>query len=123
MHENGLFLNDWNGGDQSALKDWFGIGDSELRGVEILLASYTREDIGGAAFVLFLCQGALYEINACHDSGAGGFKGQWEPEDTNVAVLRHRLEKGNLGRDDRGRDLFASDLIFLLAELEREGME
>ena len=39
--------------------------------------------------------GKLFEINGSHCS-CYGFEGQFEPEETNVAALQHRAEKGDL---------------------------
>jgi len=119
MHEREIFLNEWQGGDGDALLRAFGIDRAELEGVELLLASYSRSDWGGEAFVLLCRDRHLYEVNAYHDS-QGGMQGQWEPEETLVEALRHRLEKGRLGRDETGASLFADELDFLLMELEAE---
>lgn len=119
MHEHDIYLNDWSGSGKDRLKKAFGIGDRELEGVEILLASYTRDDFHGEAFVLFRRQGVLFEVNASHNS-SDGLEGQWEPEDTLIEALRYRLEKGCLGSPDGGINLFADELLFLLTELEFE---
>ncbi|MET0094360.1 MAG: hypothetical protein ABW120_12540 [Sedimenticola sp.] len=120
MVEKGLFLNDWKEGGLSALKEAFVLTDHELHGVEVLLASYARDAFSGEAFVLMRQAGALFEVNASHDS-VDGFEGQWEPEDTLVAALRYRLEKGRLGSPEGGINEFADELRFLLLELEAAG--
>ncbi len=79
---------------------------------EVLLASYTYEDYSGDAFVLFRKGDKLYEVNGGHCS-CYGLEGQWEPEDTNVEALRHRLEKGELGYEGWGEykhNVFANEL-------------
>jgi hypothetical protein len=119
MHEKGLFLNDWRRHGLLQMKTAFGLTTRDLKGAEILLASYSRGLCQGEAFVLFLRDGTLYEVNACHHSDQL-LEGQWDPEDTNVQALRHRLEHGQLGRGESGDDLFASELLFLLTELELE---
>ena len=119
MYEKRIFLNNWQGKDESALKQAFALSDRDLSGVEILLASYTRINYCGEAFVLFLRDRILYEVNASHDS-VDGFAGQWEPEDTLVEALQYRLNNGRLGHSETGDNLFANELRFLLAELERE---
>jgi hypothetical protein len=119
MHEREIFLNEWKGQDCEALARAFGIDPRRLEDVELLLASYSRSVWGGEAFVLLCRDRRLYEVNASHDS-QGGMEGQWEPEETLVEALRHRLEKGRLGRDEAGESLFADELGFLLLELEAE---
>lgn len=118
MNEQALFLNDWQTGSIETLKSRFAITDADLRGIEILLASYTRELCRGSAFILYRKDGVLYEVNAGHDS-VDDMRGQWEPEDTFVEALRYRLEKGRLGEGAHGVNLFANELWFLLLELER----
>ncbi len=117
MHECQLYLNDWCGGSLQTLKEHFGITDEELAGIEILLASYNVDDYQGEAFVLFREEGILYEVNACHDA-LDDMHGQWEPEDTLIGALRHRMENGRLGAGRGGVNLFADELRFLLLELE-----
>lgn len=92
-----------------ASKDW--------EGIEILLASYSAANYSGEAFVLFRKDGKLYEVNASHCS-CYGVEGQWEPEETNVAALRVRLDAGNLGSDSYAKNIFADDLRRVLDELE-----
>ncbi len=120
MYQNNIFLNEWRDGDVALLQSVFGLPASRLSNATILLATYTHDEFGGEAFVLFRQNGRLYEVNASHDS-AGGITGQWEPEETYLQVLRHRLERGRLGRSADGSSLFADELCFLLAELEVEG--
>ena len=119
MQSHSLFLNDWNSGTIDTLKTCFGITDRDLQGVEILLASYTRDECQGDAFVLFVRNGVLYEVNASHDS-VDNLVGQWEPEDTFIRALQYRLDKGNLGLGANGANLYADELRFLLVELERK---
>lgn len=87
---------------------------------EVLLASYSNEDYSGDAFVLFRKGDKLYEVNGGHCS-CYGLEGQWEPEETNVEALRHRLEEGHLGyydawSDDK-RSIFADELKQVLDKL------
>jgi hypothetical protein len=119
VHEREIFLNEWQGGDLETLKRAFGISARELAGVEVLLAAYCRDSLGGAAFVLLRRAGVLYEVNASHDS-AGSIAGQWEPEETLVEALQYRLDKGRLGCDEEGGSVFADELRFLLLELSVE---
>jgi len=120
MYEHDLYLNEWQGGDTSTLKKAFALDTRTIDSIEILLASYTRDALCGEAFVLFKQDGRLYEVNASHDS-SDGMHDQWDPEETLLAALRYRLEKGRLGRSDTDEALFVSELAFLLAELEANG--
>ena len=114
---NNPFLNEWQGGDVALIKKEFGLLGQELENVTILLATYIHDELGGEAFVLFRQNGALYEVNATHDS-MGLLTDQWEPEETFLEALRHRLEQGRLGRATDDSSLFADELNFLLVELE-----
>jgi len=69
-----------------------------LNGAKVLLAWYGYGDYDGQAFVLFERDGKLYEVNGGHCS-CYGLEGQWDPEETSVKELRHRIENGSLGRD------------------------
>ena len=120
MHSQGVFLNEWCESGLESLKEQFCIANHTLEGVEILLASYSRNPFCGEAFVLFRKNGVLYEVNASHNS-TDGIEGQWEPEDTLVEALRYRLENGRLGSAAGGINVFADELRFLLAELASEG--
>lgn len=85
--------------------------------VEILLAYYDYEDYSGRAFVLFRKDGELYEANGSHCS-CFGLEGQWDPEETNVEVLRHRLTVGSMGRSYVDNDnLYADELLALIETL------
>ncbi len=69
-----------------------------LKECKILLAWYGMGDYEGSAFVLFEKDGELYEVNGSHCS-CYGLEGQWDPEKTSVAELRHRITEGRLGQD------------------------
>ena len=77
-----------------------------LKDCKILLAWYGHGDYDGSAFVLFERDGKLYEVNGGHCS-CFGLEGQWEPEETSVEALRHRINEGYLGRDT-----YTSDGVF-----------
>lgn len=68
-----MYLHDWN--NIEGVKNDFEISDEQLEDVKILLASYTYEDYDGSAFVLFLRDGKLYEVNGSHCS-CYGLEGQ-----------------------------------------------
>ena len=102
-----MFLNDWKDRGLKGMKADFGIDDAALEGATVLLASYTYENYSGEAFVLFERGGKLYEVNGSHCSCYGlsessySYSGdpvtQWQPEETSVDALQHRLEKGHVG--------------------------
>jgi hypothetical protein len=64
--------------------------------VRILVASYDTPSYEGYAFVLFKVGRKFYEVNGSHCS-CYGLEGQWEPEETSLAEIRHRVKEGNLG--------------------------
>ena len=66
-----IYLNDWKNTGIDGMKRDFNIDDPYLEGVEILLASYTYKYYVGDAFVLFLKDGKLYEVNGSHCSCYG----------------------------------------------------
>lgn len=76
----------------------FNLTEDVLRDCKILLAWYGYGDYDGAAFVLFDRDGKLYEVDGSHCS-CYGLEGQWDPEETSVEALRHRIKEGLLGRD------------------------
>jgi hypothetical protein len=81
--------------------------------IEVILASYTNENYEGEAFVLFRrnSDGKLYEVNGGHCS-CYGLEGQWNPEETTVEALGHRLVSGSLGKSGWDDDVnrFADEL-------------
>jgi hypothetical protein len=99
----------------------------DTEGVEILLSHYEAGGYEGSAFVLFRKDGKLYEVNASHCS-CYGLEGQWSPEETTIAALRHRMSEGSLGREysygqSKGANIFAEELTKILYELEMEGYQ
>lgn len=94
----------------------FQIDPKDLDNSNILLAVYTYEDYDGSAFVLFERNGILYEVNGSHCSCYGLEENQWNPEETSVEALRHRIVNGNLGSGYGG--LFADDLQKILNKWE-----
>lgn len=89
----------------------------EFKGVEILLASYGTPSYEGYAFVLFKRDGKLWEVNGSHCS-CYGLENQWEPEETTVNALRHRVKEGALGKGGYDENPFASELLMVLADLD-----
>lgn len=126
-----MFLHDWKESGIEGMRDDFGITDEDLKGVEVLLATYTYEDYSGDAFVLFLRDGKLYEVNGSHCSCYGlsesDYSGdtttQWQPEETTVAALWMRMAKGHLADSDYDGGGFAKELSEVLLELEKKGFK
>ena len=73
----------------------FRIEESELKNCTILFAAYDGE-YECEALVVFRHQRKLYEVNGNHCS-CYGLEGQWDPEETTVEALRHRMDRGTLG--------------------------
>jgi hypothetical protein len=86
----------------------------EFKGAEILLASYGTPSYKGYAFVLFRRDGKLYEVNGSHCS-CYGLEGQWDPEETTVEALLHRVNEGQLGEGGYDENPFAAELRQVLA--------
>ena len=91
----------------------------------MLLASYGTEDYGGDAFVLFVRSGRLYEVHgshcSCYGLGEQNYSGdrqtQWEPEETTLDSLWHRLDRGELGKGYNGNE-YANELRQVLTEAQ-----
>lgn len=65
----------------------------------LLFAAYKKyEFASGYAFVLFERDGVLYEVNGTHCS-CYGLENQWDPEETTLESIEHRVRKGSLGRE------------------------
>jgi len=95
--------------------------DPKWQNLDILLASYGYENYSGDAFVLFKRDGKLYEVNGGHCS-CYGLEGLWEPEETTVEALRHRLEAGSLGSYEHSGNVFATELRGVLDSLDAENL-
>jgi len=111
-----MFLNNWDSLDEMKADFWDNYGNKyngELEGVNMLLASYGTPGCEGDAFVLFERDGKLFEVSGSHCS-CYGLKGQWEPEETTIESLRHRLDHGNLGNEKYSENPFAAELRGIL---------
>lgn len=95
----------------------FSIDVKALDGLMILMAYYGQGDYEGQAFVLFKRDDQLWEVNGSHCS-CMGLEGQWEPEETTVAALQHRLEQGSCFYYSDGPDV-AKRLGQILKRLAR----
>ena len=111
-----MYLNEWKDGGLGEMEIDFKIDDAALAGATVLLASYGQGCYEGDAFVLFERDGKLYEVNGGHCS-CYGLEGQWEPEETTVEALRHRIEKGALGKAGCCDNEFANELRAVLDAL------
>jgi hypothetical protein len=78
----------------------FGIDASELEGCEVLFAAYECDYEGQAS---------------CY-----GLEEQWEPEETTVEALQHRVERGTLGYFLGG---YSADFCRMLEQLSRTALE
>ena len=120
-----MYMNDWKDSGLEGMKSDFGIDDTALDGVTVLLASYGAENYEGSAFVLFERNGKLYEVNGSHCSCFGlseqNYSGesdtQWQPEETTVESMRHRLDEGSLGKDSYCGNEYADELRTVLDAL------
>lgn len=61
--------------------------------IEILYAWYDTGNWEGDAFVIFMENGKLFEVNGSHCS-CYGLEGQWSPEETSLKALRYTLDHG-----------------------------
>lgn len=129
--QTGVFLHDWSESKMNGMIADFAdinyvdnkeervkqLKETTFAGVNVLLASYNYECYSGDAFVLFEKDGKLYEVNGGHCS-CYGLEGQWEPEETTVEALRHRMTEGRLGYSDYNR--FAAELATVLDQYQAE---
>lgn len=106
-----IYLHDWAEGGEEAMLSEFGVEKSVLDGAKIIVASYTYEDYSGSAYVLFERDGKLFEVHgshcSCHGLSEDSYNGgptQWQPEEADEGVIRHRLINGTWGEEDRIKD-------------------
>ena len=102
--------------DKQDVIDQFNVKDDDLRDAFVLLAWYGGGCYDGSAFVLFERGGKLYEVNGGHCS-CYGLEDQWDPEETTVDALVHRIEHGHLGRDSYYSDCDFGDYLLKLLKL------
>lgn len=86
---------------------------TKFEDINILFAFYGYEDYEGEAFILYENGGKLYEVNGGHCS-CYGLEGQWEPEETSLKALEHRILKGKLGEDYYSGSAFKTELVEFL---------
>lgn len=102
-----VFLNDWEGKSDEKVFEEFEADC--IRHVKILFASYGIDGYEGSAWVLFEKDGKLYEVNGSHCS-CYGLENQWEPEETLLVAISHRLIAGRLGQDEYCENEFHKEL-------------
>jgi hypothetical protein len=73
----------------------FSASSDALKGCRVFVACYRDTDYSGSAYVLYASGKTLYEVHGSHCS-CYGLEGQWEPEDTTIESLEHRLKHGDL---------------------------
>lgn len=98
--------------------DWAKI-PVDLSDCKILLVSYSVDNYTGNAFVLFEKDGNLYEVNGCHCS-CYGLEGQWEPEETSLASLKHRYKNGRLGDNEYSGNMFKKEILEVINFLKNK---
>lgn len=81
-----------------------------------LFAAYDGE-YECAALVVYRRYQKLYEVNGTNCS-CYGLEDQWDPEETSVEALRHRIDRGTLGYFLGG---YTADFSVMLDKLSREG--
>ena len=69
--------------------DAFELKEADQMDVDILYANYDTPPYEGYAFVIFLKDGKLYEVNASHCS-CNGLEECWSPEETSAIALMSR---------------------------------
>lgn len=119
---NALYLGGWADSGLRGIIEDFDFNESHedfTKSREILLACYNNAGYEADAFVLYREGGLLFEVNGSHCS-CYGLEGQWEPEETSVNALLHRLDKGSLGAEHDGGNIFAQELRDLLKGMHQE---
>ena len=76
-------------GNEKDVFSAFDIAEHEQKGIKFIFASYEYEDYSGSAFVVFIENGKLYEVNGSHCS-CNGLEGLWEPDETSLDALMFR---------------------------------
>lgn len=130
MEKPEIYLHDFD--SKETICEEFEIDKNTLDDCHVYLAYYHVGNYGcdSSAFVLFDDkEGKLFEVNgshcSCHGLGQSGYSGgstQWEPEETSVEALNHRLVHGSLGDvggyDDEG---YASESKAVIDYLQTKG--
>lgn len=115
-----MYLNDWKESKLDGVAKDFELLPSHLKGVKILLASYSYENYSGNAFVLFKKDGKYYEVNGSHCS-CYRLEGQWEPEEVVLEELWNRITVGNLGFNSYCGNEFSNEIKSIVGKLLKKG--
>ena len=102
------------GGLTDMLSDFtehYGLSEEDIKNIwdmapdkaHVIFAIYSIGNYEGEAFVLFIRDHKLYEVNGGHCS-CFGLEGQWTPEATTLEAIEHRLVHGNLGESYMGEN-------------------
>lgn len=97
--KNNIYFGNFNSKEEVAKEFDIKLDDS----IKILFAEYVPGNWCGEAFVLFIKDRKLYEVNGDHCS-CHELQGQWEPEETSFEAVRHYLEEGSKFEDYSGKD-------------------
>lgn len=95
--------------DVSDIVRTFKIKPEDLKGAEVIFASYDGDGYSGSAFVLFRRDRQLFEVNGSHCS-CHGLEDQWDPEVATKKALLFRLDEGRLGQTYGFADLLRERL-------------
>lgn len=87
--QESIFLDLFSDGKKSISRE-FDISISELDDIHFLYAYYSYEDYSGNAYLLFIKDDKIYEIDAGHCS-CYGLEDQFNPEEVPIEVLYDRL--------------------------------
>lgn len=128
MYFEPQYLHDWKEHGRDGMISDFGISEDRLSGMNILVASYTYECWSGDAYVLLEQGGTLYEVHGSHcscfglsENGIGGETTQFQPDPVTPAEIRHRLEKGTWGEEDKIREITLAALEAFERHHAKEG--
>lgn len=108
-----FYIGNWN--NLSEMCADFSISSEALKNCNIFVAAYDTPAYEGYGYVLYEEDGKLYEVHGSHCS-CYGLEGQFEPEETTVASIKHRLKEGNLGHFMGG---FESEVLNALRCVQR----
>lgn len=108
-------------GDAKSINNFanrFNVDADKIKSYNPLLISITYSSGGEQAlsYGLFVKNGVMYEVHGTECS-VWDFNGQWEPEPVSLDELKYKL-KNKIGIDDNGYDIFQSDLIKLVGDIE-----
>ena len=76
----------------------FEISKNDLDGCQFIHAEYNQGNYECDAFIIFIKDSSLYEVNASHCS-CNGFEGTWEPEKTTLNALLLRPNVPNIAKE------------------------